>query len=94
MLKHLPRPHQAPNKAASSPISISQLTFLNFKILNFSKKYTHQIAKHSTENRTPPLQVCEYIPVQHRAEGAAVGAWVLLEPSKEEQTDGAVERGG
>ena len=34
------------------------------------------------------------IPIQYRAEGAAVGAWVLLEPNKEEQTEGAVGEGG
>ena len=34
------------------------------------------------------------IPVQYRAKGAAVGAWVLLEPDKEEQTEGAVGGGG
>ena len=39
LLKHLPRPHrQAPNKAASSPKSISQLTFPNFKYLISQKK--------------------------------------------------------
>ena len=35
------------------------------------------------------------IPIQYRAEGAAVGAWVLLEPNnEEEQTEGAVGGGG
>ena len=33
-------------------------------------------------------------PMQYRAEGAAVVAWVLLEPNKEEQKEGEVEGGG
>ena len=35
------------------------------------------------------------IPTQHySAEGAAAGAWVLLEPNVEAQTEGAVGVGG
>ena len=38
----------------------------------------------------PSLQ----IPIQYRTEGAAVGAWVFLDPKKEEQTGSAVGGGG
>ena len=34
------------------------------------------------------------IPIQYSAEGAAVGAWVSLEPNEEEQAEGAVGGGG
>ena len=34
------------------------------------------------------------IPLQYRAEGAAVGAWVHLEQNKGEQTEGANGGGG
>ena len=34
------------------------------------------------------------IPIQYREEGPALGAYVLLEPNEEEQTEGVVEGGG
>ena len=39
---------------------------------------------------SPSIQIS----IQYRAEGAAVGAWVLLQPNKEEHTEDSVEGGG
>ena len=61
--------------------------------MSCKKKYPHHIKKYSKKNKVP-LSKHMQIPIQYRAEGAAVGAWVLLEPNKEEQTEGAVGEGG
>ena len=59
----------------------------SIKILACSAKYS----KKKKNCPSPSMR----IPIQYRAEGAAVGAWVLLEPNnEEEQTEGAVGGGG
>ena len=46
------------------------------------------------KNRTFCLSKRANTHTQYRAEGAAVGAWVLLQPNKEEHTEDSVEGGG
>ena len=61
--------------------------------LDLSKIEPHQKKKVRKKQQNFPSPNMQ-IPVQYRAKRAAVGAWVLLEPDKEEQTEGAVGGGG
>ena len=89
--KRLPRPHQAPNTAASSPNSTSQLTFSNFKILDFSKKDLRQNRKALSKKQNFPMPTCKcnypYSTERRRRRG-----YVGFASAKQGKADGGCSR--